>query len=135
MLERVRVLPGVEAAAVGVNIPFDQNEWDSSFHITGTPKEEPGKEPSAEINFVSPDYFKVMKMPILRGRAFGPGGSAGRKSFTLGHHRSDICGASIFPGRDPIGLHIDDTRREGDKPGADPVGPPFTIVGRRSAHA
>jgi putative ABC transport system permease protein len=35
----------------------------------------------------------------------------------------------LFPGRDPIGLHIDDTRREGDKPGADPVGPPFTIVG------
>jgi len=28
----------------------------------------------------------------------------------------------------PIG-HIDDTGREGDKPGADPVGPPFTIVG------
>jgi putative ABC transport system permease protein len=128
LLERMRVLPGVEAAAVGVNIPFDQNEWDSSFHITGTPKEEPGKEPSAEINFISPDYFKVMKMPILRGRAFGPEDLPGDK-----HSRSVVIDQTFadkfFPGRDPIGLHIDDTRREGDKPGADPVGPPFTIVG------
>ncbi len=31
LLERVSGLPGVEAAAVGVNIPFDDNEWDSYF--------------------------------------------------------------------------------------------------------
>jgi putative ABC transport system permease protein len=128
LLERVRVLPGVEAAAVGVNIPFDQNEWDSTFHITGTPKEEPGKEPSAEINIISPDYFKVMKMPILRGRAFGPENLPGDK-----HSRSVVIDQTFaqrfFPGRDPIGLHIDDTQRDGDKPGAEPVGPPFTIVG------
>ena len=128
LLERLRVLPGVEAAAVGVNIPFDDNEWDNSFHITGTPRAEPGKEPSAEINFVSPDYFKVLKMPILRGRAFGPEDLPGDK-----HSRSVIIDETLaekfFPGRDPIGLHIDDTGREEDKPGADPVGPPFTIVG------
>ena len=67
-------------------------------------------------------------MPILRGRAFGPEDLPGDK-----HSRSVIIDQTFaekfFPGRDPIGLHIDDTRREGDKPGADPVGPPFTIVG------
>jgi hypothetical protein len=41
------------------------------FHITGTPPSPPGQEPSAEVNVISPDYFKVLKMPILRGRAFG----------------------------------------------------------------
>ncbi|HEX8678953.1 MAG TPA: FtsX-like permease family protein, partial [Chthoniobacterales bacterium] len=128
LLERVRVLPGVEAASVGVNIPFDQSEWDSSFHITGTPKAEPGKEPSAEINIVSPDYFKVMKMPILRGRAFGPEDLPGDK-----HSRSVIIDQTFaekfFPGRDPIGLNIDDNQREGDRAGADPVGPPLIVVG------
>ena len=128
LLERVRVLPGVEAAAVGVNIPFDDEEWDSSFHITGTPKEEPGKEPSAEVNMISPDYFKVMKMPILRGRAFGSEDLPGDT-----HSRSVIIDETLaqrfFPGRDPIGLNIDDTSREGDEPGAEPKGPPLTIVG------
>src|SRR4029434_8385726 len=36
LVERIRALPGVEAAALGSNIPFDDNEWDSSFHLTGT---------------------------------------------------------------------------------------------------
>jgi hypothetical protein len=34
LVDRVSSLPGVEAAAIGVNIPFDDNEWDSYFHIT-----------------------------------------------------------------------------------------------------
>ena len=129
LLERVRVLPGVEAAALGVNIPFDDSEWDSYFHITGTPKHEPGKEPSAEINIVSPDYFRVMKMPIIRGRAFGPEETADKE-----RSRSVIIDQTFahryFPGRDPIGLNIDDNQRsDPDNPGADPKGPPLTIVG------
>ncbi len=35
VLERVRVLPGVEAAAIGANIPFDDNEWDSALSHHG----------------------------------------------------------------------------------------------------
>jgi putative ABC transport system permease protein len=130
LLERVRGLPGVEAAAIGVNIPFDNSEWDSYFHITGTPRAEPGKEPSAEINIVSPDYFKVMKMPIIRGRAFGP-----QETPDETRSRSVIIDTTFaeryFPGRDPIGLNIDDNQRqeEGADPAAEPKGPPLTIVG------
>jgi len=43
LVERIRALPGVEAAALGSNIPFDDNEWDSSFHLTGTPPYPPGE--------------------------------------------------------------------------------------------
>jgi putative ABC transport system permease protein len=72
LTERIAALPGVSAAAIGENVPFDDTEWDSSFHITGTPPSTPGQEPSAEVNVVTPDYFKVLKMTILRGRTFGP---------------------------------------------------------------
>jgi putative ABC transport system permease protein len=128
LLERVRVLPGVEAAAVGANIPFDDSEWDSSFHITGTPKPEPGQEPSAEINIVSGDYFKVMKMPIIRGRTFGPEDVPDES-----RSRSIIIDQTFaeryLPGRDPIGLHLDDNQRSGAE-GDDPEKyPPLTIVG------
>src|SRR4051794_2180971 len=37
LLAKIATLPSVTAVATGVNIPFDDNEWDSSFHITGTP--------------------------------------------------------------------------------------------------
>src|SRR5882762_2308344 len=37
LVEKVRGIPGVNAAAVCNNAPFDHHEWDSSFHLTGTP--------------------------------------------------------------------------------------------------
>ncbi len=129
LLERVRRLPGVEATAIGANIPFDDNEWDSYFHLTGTPTPEPGKEPSAEINIVSDDYFKVMKMPILRGRAFGPE-DVPDKNRSRSVVIDETFAQKYFPGRDPIGLHIDDNQREdSDNPRAASKYPPLTVIG------
>jgi putative ABC transport system permease protein len=123
LLERVQRLPGVEAAAVSANSPFDEHEDDSYFHITGTPPNPPGEAPSAEISQISPDYFRVMGMPILRGRAFGAGDLPGAK----GHPRSVIIDESFaqryFPGKDPIGQHIDDNAT------SDKSAPAMTIVG------
>jgi putative ABC transport system permease protein len=119
----------VEAAAIGANIPFDDNEWDSYFHLTGTPKPEPGKEPSAEVNIVSPDYFKVLGMPIIRGRAFDA-----RETPDENRSRSVIIDQTFaqryFAGRDPIGLNIDDNQRgDTDNAQVDSKFPPLTIVG------
>ena len=123
LVDHVRALPGVEDAAIGVNVPFDDSEWDSSFHLTGTPDAKPGTEPSAEVNVVSPGYFRILGMPILRGRDFGPEEIAGQP-------RSIIIDESLakryFPNVDPIGQHIDDNQtEEGDPKKASPL----TIVG------
>jgi putative ABC transport system permease protein len=120
LLDRVRALPGVESAAIGSNIPFDDTQWDSYFHITGTPPHAPGTEPSAEINIVSPDYFRVMGMPILRGRAFGPEEKPGQpRSIII----DETLAHRYLPGKDPIGVNIDDTQT------SDQNAPPTTIVG------
>jgi putative ABC transport system permease protein len=123
LLERVRNIPGVEAAAISANSPLDDSEWDSYFHVTGTPPTPLGQEPSAEVSPVSPDYFRVMGMPILRGRGFGPEDPPGEK----GHPRSIIIDESFakryFAGKDPVGQHIDDNQT------ADKTAPPMTIVG------
>ena len=123
LLERVRNIPSVEAAAISANSPFDDSEWDSNFHVTDTPPAPLGQEPSAEVSPVSPDYFRVMGMPILRGRGFGPEDPPGEK----GHPRSIIIDESFarkyFAGKDPIGQHIDDNQT------ADKTAPPMTIVG------
>lgn len=123
LLDRIRSLPGVEAAAIGVNVPFDETEWDSSFHLTGTPEAKPGTEPSAEINVVSPDYFRVVGMPIIRGRAFGPEDTAGRpRSIII----DETFAKRYFPNVDPIGQHIDDNQTEEGDP---KKVPPLTVVG------
>jgi predicted permease len=123
LLARVQRLPGVEAAAISANSPFDDTEWDSNFHVTGTAPIPPGQEPSAEVSPVSPDYFRVMGMPILRGRTFGPEDLPGEK----GHSRSIIVDETFvekyFAGKDPIGQHIDDNQT------SDKTAFPMTIVG------
>ena len=123
LLERVKNISGVEAAAISANSPFDENEWDSGFHVTGTPAIPPGQEPSTEVSPVSVDYFRVMGMPILRGRNFGPQDTPGEK----GHSRSIIIdetfAAKYFAGKDPIGQHIDDNET------SDKTQPPMTIIG------
>ena len=108
LIERLSALPGVAAAAIGANIPFDDTEWDSYVHISGTPEPEHGKEPSAEINIVSPDYFRVLGMPILRGRALWSTGYLQRSTrYSIArwfrrhcprrHRRRQLC-PQIFPG-------------------------------------
>ena len=120
LIERIGSLPGVEAAALGLNIPFDNNEWDSSFHLTGTPPYPPGERPEAEVNHVTPNYFRVMRMPLLRGRAFTADDRAGRPRAVI---IDETLAQKYFPGKDPIGQQIDDNQSDEKNP------PPLTIVG------
>ena len=123
VIERVKTLPGVTAAAFCSNAPFSPNEWDSSFHITGTPADLPGREPISEMSIVSPDYFRVLEMSILRGRTFNAQDLAGRPLVMIIDERA---AQRFFPGQDPIGKQIDDPVTIGEP---NQTGPPITIIG------
>jgi putative ABC transport system permease protein len=120
LLAKVSALPSVTAASIGVNVPFDDSEWDSSFHITGTPPYQHGQEPSAEVNFISPDYFRVMGMPILRGRAFGPEDVMNKPGTVI---IDESLAKRYFPNQDPIGKQLDNNQTLKKDP------PPLTIIG------
>ena len=123
VLEKVKTLPGVTAAAFCSNAPFSPNEWDSSFHITGTPLDAPGREPVSEMSIVSPDYFRVLEMSMLRGRSFNAEDLAGRQLVMIIDERA---AQRFFPGQDPIGRQIDDPVTIGEP---NQTGPPITIIG------
>ncbi len=123
LLERVRQLPGVSAATICNNEPFDHREWDSSFHITGTPPDPPGQEPTSEMAIVSPDYFRTLGISISRGRDFGPEDVQGRPGTVV---IDELAAQKFFPGINPIGKQIDDPVTIG-LPVANGV--PLTIVG------
>lgn len=120
LLAKVSALPLVTSAGIGVNVPFDDNEWDSSFHITGTPPYQHGQEPSAEMNMISPDYFRVLGMPILRGRAFGPEDGFEKPGTVI---IDETLAARYFPNQDPIGKQLDNNQTLKKDP------PPLTIIG------
>jgi putative ABC transport system permease protein len=123
LLEKVRVSPGVVAAANCSDPPFESSEWDSSFHITGTPPDPPGKEPISEMNIVSPDYFRVLEMSILHGRPFTGQDIASQPRVMI---IDELAAQRFFPGQDPIGKQIDDPVTIGEP---NQTGVPITIVG------
>lgn len=123
LLEKVKALPGISAVANCSDPPFESSEWDSSFHITGTPPDTPGQEPISEMNIVSPDYFRVLEMPTSRGRSFTPQDTASQPRVMI---IDEIAAQRFFPGRDPIGKQIDDPVTIGEP---NQNGVPITIVG------
>jgi putative ABC transport system permease protein len=123
LLEKIKVLPGVKAVANCSDPPFDSNEWDSSFHITGTPPDPPGQEPISEMNIVSPDYFRVLEMSMLRGRTFTTQDVASQPRVMI---IDELAAQRFFPGQDPIGRQIDDPVTIGEP---NQTGVPITIVG------
>jgi putative ABC transport system permease protein len=123
LLEQVKVLPGVSAVANCSDPPFESSEWDSSFHITGTPPDPPGQEPISEMNIVSPDYFRVLEMPTLRGRTFAARDTASQPRVMI---IDELAAQRFFPGQDPIGKQIDDPVTIGEP---NQNGVPVTIVG------
>jgi predicted permease len=70
LTERVRSLPGVEAASVSSYIPLSLNYNSRTAFVEGKPAERGDNAPVAMNASAGPDYFKTMGTPILQGREF-----------------------------------------------------------------
>jgi putative ABC transport system permease protein len=70
VLDRVRVIPGVESAALGTVVPLTGNHRRSDITIEGLPTPGPGEFPHPDRHNVSATYLTTMGIPLLRGRNF-----------------------------------------------------------------
>lgn len=102
--ETVAQIPGVLAASLtDASMPL-RDDWEESFWIEGSPKPTTESEmPKTLLYIVSPDYLRVMGVPLLRGRFFSPEDSA--YSRRVGVIDEDFA-REYFPNHDPIGLNI-----------------------------
>jgi putative ABC transport system permease protein len=72
VLERVKALPGVESVALIDWLPMSQERADSprrGFTIAGRPAARAGETLDTFYSAISSDYFQVMRIPLLKGRA------------------------------------------------------------------
>jgi putative ABC transport system permease protein len=113
-LERLKSLPGVQAAAFGAPMPFSGGNVGSDFRIEGRPLPEPGKEPVANNRSVTPEYFQALGIPLRKGRYFNAGDKRGDVGVAI---INDTLARRYFAGEDPIGVrisHIGANQNEGD---------------------
>jgi putative ABC transport system permease protein len=68
--DEVARVPGVRAAALGFDVPFDGWGGGQLFSVVGTALDEPSRHPPAHYQPVGPGYFEALGIPLLRGRAF-----------------------------------------------------------------
>ena len=103
LLQRVRALPGVEAAGFSTAVPGEGRMGDFSFTIAEHPPLPQGEGTTAVNRSVDPGYFAAMGIPVLRGHTFDDGQ-------TFGHVNEVVISESFaqkyFPGEDPIGKHL-----------------------------
>jgi predicted permease len=70
LLERLRSLPDVEAAAIATNVPLDLHGIPArSFTVQGRVRTEAGQDRAISTT-VTPGYFKMMAIPLLEGNDF-----------------------------------------------------------------
>jgi predicted permease len=103
VLEAVRRLPGVRAAAVVSILPI-QNAWtNGNYLVVGRPAPPPGKEPMAEIRVASPQFFQALGIPVQRGRDFQErDGENGLRVVIVNH----AFVRRTFPDADAIGQRL-----------------------------
>jgi predicted permease len=99
---RLAALPGVESVSAGFPLPLSGDNIDIDIAIEGRPVAK-GDQPSEQIAVITPDFFRTMKIPILRGRAFTAADDTKGKPVII---INDKFARKYFPGENPIGKRI-----------------------------
>ena len=103
LLERVKVLPGVQWAGITHSMPL-LGGYVLTFSIEGRPPIAPSDQPSASYYAVTPDYFRAMGIRLIRGRTFTPRDDAKAPRVAI---INEAFARQFFPNEDPIGKRID----------------------------
>lgn len=102
LLAGISTLPGVQAAGVTQSLPLG-GDYILGFYIQGRPPYKPGEGPSTNYYAVSPDYFKAMGIPLLRGRIFNDRDVQGAPHVAI---INETMAKRFFADEDPIGKRI-----------------------------
>jgi putative ABC transport system permease protein len=102
----LRRLPGI--AAVGISNSVPPGGWQGGFRyselaVEGKPRQEPGTGGSGVDRSVTPDYFRALNIPIVRGRNFTEQDRQSKEPLVV---ISRLLASRLFPGEDAIGKRI-----------------------------
>lgn len=70
VIDRVKAVPGVQSISVIQDLPLRRNRMSFEFSVENRDMPPPGEKQSAAYRVIGPDYFQVMKIPLIAGRDF-----------------------------------------------------------------
>lgn len=110
ILDKVQLLPGVLNAAVSSSFPLDPDSVaqgaaarENRYQILGKPLREGERIPLGSVRVGTPDYFKTLGIPLIKGRTFAPGDKEDAPAVAV---INQSLAQHSFSGEDPIGKRI-----------------------------
>jgi predicted permease len=122
LLDRVRAIPGVRAAAATTFLPLSGGGPTIHFNIKGRPPSGPEQFTMAGYRAVSAGYFDALGIPLRRGRLLDPRDREGGARVMV---INETMARQYFPDTDALGQYI----QLGATPDPDPRYPYMEIVG------
>jgi predicted permease len=101
--EKLTALPGVSSAAIVEALPFTGFTPSSSFSIEGRPLGPGDPGPHSMLNWVTPGYFEVMRIPLRKGRYFTEQDRLGTQPVVV---IDENLARQYWPSQDPIGQRL-----------------------------
>ena len=120
-VERIQSLPGVEAAATTCSLPLEPS-FGLGFTIEGQTNTDPRNQPGGAWRSISPNYFSIFRIPVIRGRVFTERDDTGAAPVVV---VNEALVKAFFSKQDPIGARI----TIGKNAGPQFAEPPREIVG------
>lgn len=102
MIARAAELPGVQSAAMSGGLPLGRAS-ETSYTVEGRPPVAEGQQPIVVEYAVSPDFFRTMKIPLLKGRYFNEHDREGSARVIIVDAR---LAQKAFPGEEPLGRRL-----------------------------
>ncbi len=103
LVQRARGISGVSDAAVANTIPMDGELPTIPADVEGHPKTPDYPAPMLWAGAISPDYLRIMRIPLLAGRAFTQADGAHSPGVVL---VTASTARHFWPGQSAIGKHI-----------------------------
>jgi putative ABC transport system permease protein len=122
--DRLRALPGVQAAAGTLILPMTDDNATISFENPEHPVPK-GLLPAADISLISGDYFRTMQVPLLKGRDFADADTADSPQVMI---INQAFADKFFPGENPLGKKLKPGASSG-RPGGSPMREIVGVVG------
>ena len=105
LLERVSAVPGVQTAAIVNHPPFSGRRGINAFKIEGRPEPKGLDTPLADFRAISPNYFQMMRIPLLSGREFTDADAKGNLQTVIVNR---AFAERYWPQEDLIGRRLSD---------------------------
>ncbi|MBV9772851.1 MAG: ABC transporter permease [Gemmatimonadetes bacterium] len=103
LIGRLSALPGVASVGTVDPLPLTGEGKQLRFTVEGLAVPTPADTPSANLRLVSPDYFRAIGIPLLRGRAFTAADREGAPPVAV---VSRGMAEQFWPGRSPLGRRL-----------------------------